>query len=67
LRDGLLPIVVTLAGWIILLRGIVMLALPHQDIAALLNAVHYASFFYVYVAVAFIIGAYLTIAGFRRT
>jgi hypothetical protein len=66
-RGGVLSVLVTLAGWIILLRGIAMLALPHQDIAALLNAVHYAQLFYVYTAIAFIVGLYMTIAGFRRT
>lgn len=65
-RGGLLPILVTLAGWIILLRGFVMLALPHQEIAAILNMVDYAQLFYVYAAIAFVIGAYMTIAGFRR-
>lgn len=65
-RGGLLAILVTLAGWIILLRGVAMLALPHQEIAAILNAVDYAQFFYVYAAIAFAIGAYMTIAGFRR-
>lgn len=66
-RGGLLPILVTLAGWIILLRGVAMLALPHRDIELIVNAVGYAQLFYVYAAVAFIFGAYLTIAGFRRS
>lgn len=65
-RGGLLTILVTLAGWIILLRAVAMLALPHQDLAAILNAVDYAQLFYVYAAVAFFVGAYMTIAGFRR-
>lgn len=65
-KGGLLPIVVTLAGWVILLRGVVMLALPHRQIVELLEAVHYQQLFYLYVTAAIVIGAYLTIAGFRR-
>ena len=65
-RAGLQPVIVTLAGWIFLLRGVAMLALPHQDVAVLLNAVHYSQFFHAYAALAFIVGLYLTIAGFRR-
>lgn len=65
-KGGLLTVLVTLAGWIILLRAVAMLALPHQIIAEILNAVGYAQLFYVYTAIAFVIGAYMTIAGFRR-
>jgi hypothetical protein len=66
-KGGLLPVLVTLAGWVFLLRGLAILALPHRDVVALLSTAHYESLFYVYVACAFIIGAYMTIAGFRRT
>lgn len=65
-RKGLLTLVVTLAGWVFLLRGVMVLALPHQELVALLNTAHYQQMFYVYVVIAFIIGAYLTIGGFRR-
>jgi hypothetical protein len=66
-KGGLLPVLVTLAGWVFLLRGVAVLALPHQDLAELLGAVHYGQFFYVYIVLAFIVGAYMTVAGFRRT
>lgn len=66
-RKGLLALVVTLAGWVFLLRGAIVLALPHQQLVALLNAARYEQMFYVYVVVAFIIGAYLTMSGFRRS
>jgi hypothetical protein len=65
-RGGLLPVLVTLAGWIFLLRGVVMLALPHEKLVALLNAAHYEQLFYVYIVVALIVGTYMTTAGFRR-
>lgn len=66
-RKGLLALIVTLAGWVFLLRGVIVLALPHPQLVALLNAAHYQQLFYVYVVIAFIIGAYLTIRGFQRT
>lgn len=66
-RKGLLALVVTLAGWVFLLRGAIVLALPHQQLVALLNTAHYEQMFYGYVVVAFIVGAYLTIGGFRRS
>lgn len=65
-RKGSLALIVTLGGWVFLLRGVVVLALPHERLVALLNTAHYQQMFYVYVVVAFLIGAYLTIGGFRR-
>jgi hypothetical protein len=65
-RKGLLALIVTLAGWVFLLRGVIVLALPHQQLVALLNTAHYQQMFYVYVVIALIIGVYLTIVGFRR-
>ncbi|HKF51979.1 MAG TPA: hypothetical protein VKB26_06680 [Candidatus Acidoferrales bacterium] len=65
-RKGLLALVVTLGGWVFLLRGVMVLALPHQQLVALLNVADYQQLFYVYVVIALIIGAYLTIGGFRR-
>lgn len=65
-RSGLLALIVTLAGWVFLLRGVAILALPHRDMIALLGAAHYEQFFYGYTALAFIVGAYMTIAGIRR-
>ena len=65
-KKGLLALIVTLGGWVFLLRGVLVLALPHQQLVSLLNAAHYQQMFYVYVVIAFIIGAYLTIGGFRR-
>jgi hypothetical protein len=65
-KGGLLPVLVTLAGWVFLLRGVAMLALPHEKLVTLLSAAHYAQLFYAYIAAALIVGAYMTVAGFRR-
>lgn len=66
-RKGLLALIVTLGGWVFLLRGVMVLALPHQQLLALLNMADYQQLFYVYVVIAFTIGAYLTIGGFRQS
>jgi vacuolar-type H+-ATPase subunit I/STV1 len=66
-RGGLLPVIVTLAGWVFLLRGVVVLCLPHKDVAALLDAAHYETLYYEYVVIGLAIGLYLTVAGFRHT
>jgi len=65
-RGGVLPVVVTLVGWTFLLRGVVILFLPYKDMPMLIDALHYEAFFYGYVAIALVIGLFLTIAGFRH-
>jgi putative exporter of polyketide antibiotics len=63
---GALPVIVTLFGWLTLLKGLQFLLLP-PDIAAgfYLGTLHYAQFFYFYAAFCLILGAYLTYAGFK--
>ncbi len=66
-KGGPQPVVVTLCGWVILLRGVVLLALPQSYLRALLYVSDYRQLFYWYAGFAFVMGAYLTVAGFRRT
>ena len=61
---GALPVVVTLFGWIILLRGLVLLVLPHEMIVRLFEMVNVPDYFTAYAAVPLILGLYLTYAGF---
>lgn len=61
---GLLPLVVTVLGWLLVLRGLLLLLLPPESVGALLEAMRLAQLFYVYVAITFLIGLYLTGAGF---
>ena len=61
---GALPVVVTLFGWIILLRGLLLLILPHETIVRLFELSRFGDFFYVYASIPLLLGLYLTYAGF---
>jgi hypothetical protein len=65
---GVLPVVVTLAGWGTLIKGLIILFLsPEQQPVFFLAELHYAKLFYVYAAFSFIVGVYLTYAGTAAT
>ena len=61
---GALPVVVTLFGWIILPRGLLLLILPHETIVRLFELSRFGDFFYVYASIPLLLGLYLTYAGF---
>jgi hypothetical protein len=63
---GTLTVLVTLAGWIALIKGTLFLIVPPASSGAFfLNGFHYQQLFYVYAAIALIVGLYLTYGGFR--
>jgi hypothetical protein len=63
---GTLTVLVTLAGWIVLIKGALFLIVPSGSSSAFfLNGFHYQQLFYVYAAIALIVGLYLTYGGFR--
>jgi uncharacterized membrane protein len=64
---GALPIIVTLFGWSILIRGLLLLSLSPRTLADLFEALHFEELFYLYMTIAGILGLYLTVMGFRRT
>jgi hypothetical protein len=62
---GVLPVVVTVVGWITLVKGLHFLFLPSAvAVRFFLGVLHYEQLFYLYVAIAFVVGAYLTYGGF---
>lgn len=63
---GALPIVVTCYGWAATIKGALFLFLVPPAEASLFAALHFDRYFYWYLAVALVVGAYLTFAGFRR-
>jgi hypothetical protein len=63
-HGGVLPVVVTLVGWLSLIKGLVILFLPAQLAGRCLLGGHYELHFYLNAAIAIILGAYLTYAGF---
>jgi hypothetical protein len=65
---GVLPVVVTLIGWVTLVKGLIVLLLsPEQQPVFFLTELHYAKLFYFYAAFSFLVGVYLTYAGTAAT
>jgi hypothetical protein len=63
---GVLPVVVTLTGWLLLLKGALLLFLsPEAASGVFLAGLHYEQFFYPYTAFALFLGIGLTYGGFR--
>jgi len=64
---GALPVVVTLFGWILLLRGLLLLMMPHETIVKIFEMTRFGDFVTVYAAIPLILGLYLTYAGFTAS
>jgi hypothetical protein len=62
---GAPAIIVTLFGWIALIKGLIVLFLPPQAAAGYFAALHYEQLLYLYAALMVILGAYLAYAGFK--
>ena len=62
---GALPVVVTLAGWLSFIKGLLFMALPPEASVAYFEALRYGQFSYVYTSITLVIGLYLTYASFR--
>ena len=60
---GALPIIVTLFGWSILIRGLLLLFVP-DAIVSLFEMVRFGEFFYIVAAISLLVGLYLTYGGF---
>jgi len=64
---GALPVVVTLFGWILLIRGALLLFLPPEAVAGMMDSFHFEQLFYVYAGITLVLGLYLTYGGFSAT
>lgn len=65
-RGGVLPVVVTLTGWVLLTKSVLLMFLsPEAASEFFLVALRFEQFFYVYGAFVLALGLYLTYAGFR--
>ncbi len=63
---GALGVVVTLVGWITLIKSLFFLFLPPEMEAGLfLGQLHYRQLFYLYTAISLVLGVYLTYGGFK--
>jgi hypothetical protein len=63
---GVLPVLVTLIGWVMLIRGVSFLFLPPEVTLHILAAMQIERFFYIYFAIPFILGIYLTYISFSQ-
>ena len=63
---GALVVVVTLVGWMALIKSLLFLFLPPEmETGLFLQQLHYQQFFYLYSAISIVLGVYLTYGGFR--
>jgi hypothetical protein len=63
---GVLPVTVTVIGWLLLLRNALILVLPAGALVALFDALHIERLYYLYAGIDLLIGVLLAGAGFRR-
>ncbi len=63
-HGGVLPVVVTLVGWLSLIKGLLLLFVPAHAVEGCFLGGHYQLYFYLKAAIAIILGAYLTYGGF---
>jgi hypothetical protein len=61
---GLWPLVVTLTGWAMLVRGVIDLFLPPEVMAGFLAAARVTDFYYFYASIPLVLGGYLALRGF---
>jgi hypothetical protein len=61
---GFWPLVVTLTGWAMLIRGVMNLFLPPEVMAGLLESAHAIDLYYLYAAIPLLLGGYLSLRGF---
>jgi hypothetical protein len=65
---GTLPIIVTLFGWVSLIKGTLLLVLsPETESRVFIVGLHYDQHPNLYAGFALLLGAYLTFAGFTST
>lgn len=61
---GTLPVLVTLLGWVILIRGVLFLFLSSGETRGLLEGMQFERFFYAYLSFPLVLGAGLTYLSF---
>jgi len=65
---GALVVIVTLVGWMTLIKSLLFLFLPPEvEAGFFLRQLHYQELFYVYGAISLALGVYLTYGGFKST
>jgi hypothetical protein len=63
---GPLVVIVTLVGWVTLVKSLSFLFLsPETESGLFLGQLHYRQLFYLYTAISLVLGIYLTYSGFK--
>ncbi|HML11034.1 MAG TPA: hypothetical protein VK432_09245 [Stellaceae bacterium] len=62
---GLPALLVTLMGWLLLIRGVALMLLPPDLLGGIVASLHFAEFYYLYAAIPLLLGAYLSLKGFN--
>lgn len=63
-RGGAMPVLVTIFGWLLLIKGTALLVVPVPGWADASHTSHYADYYPIFAATPLILGVYLTFAGF---
>lgn len=61
---GALPVTVTLVGWLIFAKGLLLLLVPHEFLLGMLERMQYGEHYTLSILPSLIVGLYLTYAGF---
>ena len=64
---GAAAVIVTVYGWLALVKGLLWVAFPAPTLARFYEALHLQQYFFAYLFVALVIGGYLAYEGFRTT
>jgi hypothetical protein len=64
---GALPVVVTLVGWLIFAKGLLLLFLAPEAVSRMFEQMQYSEHYYLFLVPALVIGIYLTWAGFTAS
>lgn len=63
---SILACAVTLVGWVTLIKSAALRGVPPPAMLKLMKAIRYEQNYYLFVAINFVLGAYLTFAGFAK-
>jgi hypothetical protein len=61
---GLLPVIVTLIGWVALIRSTVLLFISPETVLNFIKAIRFEQNYFLFSGISLLIGAYLSYAGF---
>ena len=62
---GAVPVVITVVGWLALIKGLFFVWLPGSAQADFYRALHFEQFYYGYLVLSLVLGSYLIYGGFR--